>query len=489
LFGEWASLAEDLRDSPYEERVLLLDALDRLCLNVDAYPEDLKETIRASVEMLEGSSQFEHLRRVVGSWDYILRASREALGREHTTVEQLAEHAITDFSLYVSQLDWLLGGDAHQAFAFGEALGMRDEGGTWIKVLVEQWLQKPKDDRFIGGYFRGAKQLRGEEWLEKILDTWADTPALGTLVGLVTWRAIATDRAARRLGTLMRRGQIPAEFLGTLVYGFWAKELNVDTVVGLVDSTIHDVSAGAAIARLAFIAQYVKERPAAAAPMREYSFASLERAAGHLEGSMDVFYWKEVAESLVGEAPVEVCRAAIVALVASGESSMAVQDDARRILGLALREGGWPVFEQVLGPALGEFPQLSLILAGVSGETTPIADVDPTKLMGWIGEDPESRARMIANLTATRGEGLHSLTRAVLENWGHDTRVRAVIHARLRSGSWSGSAVNYLSELRAYAESLVDDDNINVRLWAREVLDELMLDIARESLEEEERAR
>jgi hypothetical protein len=312
------------------------------------------------------------------------------------------------------------------------------------------------------------------------------TPHLRGLIAIVTWRSQATPRSAERLAGLIRQGDTSPTFLGNLTYGYWARDLPLESIVDIVDAAKSREDPGAGPAALAFIEQYLETHRDELPRLSEQAFLTLESCIGRSLNAMDEHYWSSLAELLL---PIDLERLAALAVATlrnEPRESYSTRDEVVRALGIALDRGGWDLFERLVAPALLEEPILVLKLGWNLSDAGWFPLGEPAKSITWVEGDEEARLNIILQFTPVHGSPLPELTRRMLATWGTRNAVRASLSGRFMTGSWSGSTVLHYQKLRAEAVSWLGDVEPNVQKWAKEIVEHLDRNIIRETKEEEE---
>jgi hypothetical protein len=486
-YGErWLEVARKYIVAPYDVRKPVHDAL----LHVLAFESEslgnLGATARELIKGLAGASDEDRIKGIVGSWPYQAKLVEGTRGPTDEEISSLAKEASSDPERFLPFMEWLTSGDAHAGFSFGYQLGLIDKASRWREPILSRWTSGAKDDRFIGGYFKGVRDRVGEERLEQELDSWAQVSALTTLVAVVSWRSLATPRSAQRLARLVRERQVPASFIGNLVYGYWARDLPQSSVEELLDAAESSGASGWGPATLGFLEEYLETHPNSVPHLKERAIRVLQACIGMKLNTMDEHYWGQLAGRILETDPERLATVAMDTIRREPDDSYSTRDEVVRVLGMALSRMGWGLFERVVAPALIDEPILAIRLGGIEGDPGWFPRDEPEKAVEWAERDERSRLTILLRLTPVHGTALPEITRRILARWGEDRAVRSSLSARFISGAWVGSAVIRLRGLHQEASSWLEDPEANVRSWASELLRMIEADITRESREEEE---
>lgn len=486
LLNRWAPLARRLLEEPFEVRKRLLDVVEWQLRHGN--PTDEERVILEELEReLSGSSFSDRLRRVVGAWDYELELA--GLGDGQEAIRELAAYSLENIPELEAELPWLQSGEANSGFSFGKELGVKDEASVLLPILLRYWENGISDDRFVTGYLAGAKEQRGTEWLEQSLDSWASDPEKSLLVATATWRVLPTPRAARRLVRLIEGGSLAPSFLGHLVWGFWARDLPPDEVGELVAAASEDKSRPAVFARLAFLEQYIMQKPEALGELRAAADLTLRESASHAFGTMDGHRWHRLAEVALADNPVEMARLGVFLAQKAAQGTGRVDGEASQLVSTAITktdiDGQAEILEEVLGPALESTPGLMWVLESPF-ERDLLDRLDPELVANWVERDVEARLRLVVYAVAVGGQPLAGLARSLLVRFGDREDVRTALGATFGTGGWVGSEADWIEGKLRQLEQWTRDPHPNIRRWAAELMADYRRRLDRARLLEEE---
>ena len=129
-------------------------------------------------------------------------------------------------------------------------------------------------------------------------------------------------------------------------------------------------------------------------------------------------------------------------------------------------------------------------LFSTAAEKGTLTFIPREKIWEWIDEDVENRAWYFAyrlvSKTLSAGEWQDSLVRAFLVGYGDREDVRRNLRANYSTESWTGERSLHLeSKKNKLLRIKEDEDNVKVKQWLNEFIDELEEDIERARIEEE----
>lgn len=486
LLDRWASMVRRLLGEPFDVRKELLEVVVWHLRH--GSPTDEERTILERLEAeLSGDSFSDRLRRVVGSWDYEFEVAGLGDGRE--AMKELAAHSLENLNELEAELPWLLGGSANSGFPFGKELGASDGSAALLSVLLDHWSGGVPDDRFFTGYLAGARESRGTDWLEEELDAWAADPSKSLLVAATTWRVLPTPRAARRIAQLIEDGSLPLSLLERLVWGFWARDLQPDDVSNLIAAASSDKSKPAIFARLAFLEQYLWQKPEELRRLRTLAGQALREATDYDFGTMDGHRWHRLAETTFADDPVAMACLGLLLAQKAAEGAGRADREARQALSTAISTANASeqakILEEILGPALESIPGLMWVLESPF-ERGLLDQINPKSVAGWVEQDTETRLRLVAYAVPVGGQPLAGLARLLLVRFGDREDVRSALGATFGTGGWVGSEADWIEGKIRQLDGWVHDPHPNVHRWAAELRDSYQRRLDRARLLEEE---
>jgi hypothetical protein len=485
LVDDWVELVSGCTTSPFDVRKPFLKIVRWRLEHADGLPKAAVDRLSRLEAALAGHSLGDELYRVVGSWWHELMEGN--FKDQETAIARLAQHAVSEPENFEEHLDWLFSDQANSGFEFGKELGRLDTRDRWFTPLVARFKSGGGDDRFVTGYLCGAKIRKGEEWLEGQLDQWAQEPELQPLVGPTTRRALSTDRATRRLAMMVRDKRLPALYL-RLLAGSWARQVSPEAIIELVQAVVADKSHEAVSGCLEFLTLYIKEHPESLERLHSLVKGVLDDIIRHQFSTMDGFYWRVLTEMLLPASLIEVAALCVNAAYHAARTHHLVDNHVRQVLSEVARVGGWRVFEDVLGPALIENPQIlwTLDLSLFEGRSL-LLDYDPLLMVTWIEKDVAHRLSIILPAVPVGGKPLADPARALLVRWGDREDVRSYLTATFFTGAWIGPETAWLSTKLDEAQSWLKDPDPHVWAWAGELVEAIQKQREQARIHEEER--
>lgn len=464
LVVQWSDLARRFVGAPFSVRAKLLEVAEWRLDHSEGLSQVALATLTHLASDLAGISFEDRLKRSVGLHEYEAISSR---ADQRDLIKDLAREMIATPQLVESNLSWLLGGEANSSLALGRDLGELDTGMELLPLVMSRMADNGADDRLASGYLLGVANRLGAAWLEKELDA-LETQGLTRLVAAIIWRSGSNDGAARRLARLISSGRIQGNLLLNFSMGSWSHNLSAEALRELLTAGKEHPIPESAAARLLILEQYLGKYPERVSAFSDLIFEVLEQTAGVRVTAMDSYEWKHLAERVVAKDPVRI--ASICLAVYIDEKPVGRTEDIRSVLDKALELGGWPVFEQVIAPAILASPILTWQLDSPFRATSVFTVLAENRLIEWIGNDVDSRLPLVAQRAKPFGKPLAGLARTLLINWGERDDVKSAMAASFGTGTWWGPESNWIrgqmDELSAWAL----DEDPKISAWARDLL-------------------
>lgn len=464
LTSEWVGVARRLTDAPFELRKPVLSAIGRrLRINGDL-SEETRRDLNELEECLEGPEFGDRLRRIASEWDF--KSMRYGPESDLDPLGDLVADILEDPDCLAGEINWLFSGEAAGAAALGYRLGEEDESDVLIETILEAWSSDCSDPSFASGYLVGSADRRGRDWLEDFLDRRSEDERFAWLVAATTHRAGPSEQGVDRLERMMVSGLIPGRFVGRLVSGGWAIELEWTHLDRLLEASREDRSENAIRGRTFLLAQYLRENPGISSGAIPSVESVLVEAAGISQDVMAAHHWRELADFLVEDRPLLVAE-----LCVKRAEDDVLPEEFSRALSEAIDHGGWRVFEKVIGPAIEEHPQVLWSLENPFSGGNVLAQFDATRLIEWAEECPDDRLRQVAHSAPVDSMSSSPLAVELLRRHGNREDVTSALAASFGTGSFVGSEVSWLREKIEQLKEWREADDPNIQTWAERLME------------------
>lgn len=427
--------------------------------------------IRALLVSLTGPTWFDRLRRWAGPRAF---AEYEQDGDDVTAsspvpdaTDQLVNEVIADPALLNEDVwRWLKSAAAANAWPFAERLGRNDGDGLWLSMVYNPDTLR-HNAPLLAGYLYGHAAVRSVEWYHNTLEHLSnDFPECADVMAGMTIRGHASERGARDVIELVRRGAIDKRRLSEFAWGTWPDVLPRDTYHDLVVLASDTVSVDTIEGVLMLVANRLCKHLEDRVLLAPVAWSLLEHVDLIKDLAGDLFAWTTVAEMFLPDDP---ARLAGILLGWAGWASIAVFTSTRAasVLASATKAAPrevWVRVRPVLYPDGGVAGRAHYALRGWYITLFDVNDVlTAARAYG------ESGAALTAWLCPMAGTVLPPLARALLEqlNTG-DQRVGAMLQSAFLTDEEPYNMGWYESKL-SIVEQWINDVSLSVSEWARDV--------------------
>ena len=419
-------------------------------------------------------------------------------------IEELAQQAVENVELVKSNMGWLVINEAQNCARFGYELAKRDEGFSFLPLLLEAQKQSGKINNitFLGGYFRALFEKYQQEW-ERQFDLLMSDPELFKLVAELTWRSGLTDKSVLRMLELIKRGISDKSHFQMLRGNI--RELSVSTITTVAEFLLdcNDAYSVSILLQL-YDSYYIRSESKPSLP-EQITFKMLIHPSligknePYRRNSMDDFNWSLVAKKFINDYPARSLELAENMLEHFEEEGSIVNTYSKyameiidsitsryplevwelitRFIGPPMDTRAWHITRWLRGSDLFDNTEGSLRMIPLD------------QIWEWVEIDVEKRARYLASFVPNRlfrKEGKVCLAREVLCQYGNREDVRHSFAANYSTEGWSGPAsLHYQTKKQQLLDFRKDEDNPNVKLWIDEYTASLDRQIEREKIEEE----
>lgn len=440
-----------------------------------------------SVEELEGLEQLHSVFKDSSLGSRLQQHVAQApLDREEQTdLIPLAEELASDSSALAEHWPWLTSGDASDAWRLGLALAAVDQEG----YLAEKLPVMPgsgRDLRLVCGYISARRQALGDEWYDGWMASQSKRdPIPLVLLFEVAWRCGATSSVALMLEEVISNEPVSPEIVGRLGFGRWGENLPADVlerVLRAMAQTGHPDTA------IAILMNRMKSSPDEASRWKPLGLELVTDPSNIRSRQMTNYYWKEVAGTLVGEYARDIAEAILRGHQNqdSGTTWLLAYSEAAKVLGLCVEKdptGVWRAIQPYLSSRL-EAERFSI------GFPRDVFDrIPPDDIGGWMADQPEDRAIIVAKLSSGDVSNDQTLASIVLGQFGENEMVSDAFFSKYISGTWRGPASSRWSQLAHSLDEVAGrTDLVKLRRWAQKYAGVLrrMEEDARRREEEEE---
>ena len=423
-------------------------------------------------------------------------------------IETLARQAAANHCLLESELDWLVTSEAKKGYQFGQELGKKDDKFSFLPTLLDAQRNADRNasTAFLAGYFRAIFDSAPALWETK-LDALIDDRQLNRLIPELTSKTGLTDRAARRILNLAKKGIITIDDFKNFTYAEAIKNLSEEVfnawIVFLL--SLSDRSA-VSFALKIYYRYYVLQKPAPALQcdltFQLLSHSSLfEQSGAHEFDDMIDFSWTEIAKVFLQYYPDKSLELVKPMLAHFGENGtiVGVSSETCLVLDAITEEYSAQVWEQVSG-LLEQRTHFSRITnleqwlreGGFSDRETAIPALmrmPRQRIWEWVDADTKNRAWYLTPCVPkplSPEEWKTSLAREVLGRYGSRREVRGALIGNYLTDTWLGPPSVHYQEKQDYLSQIRNiEDNENIIDWIDEFVEGLNGVIRDEKIQEE----
>lgn len=517
-------IREDLADLRREEWIddqpIIRAAVSLLEFDSEQLEEldDEREHWEDFVQRLTEASFERKLRRYAGQ---SLVSDRDSY---QDKLAELAEDSINHPEKLEDEMSWLVTTDPNQArlHDFGNEVGQRDTEFQFLDAILDA--VRDADNRsvaFLSGYLAGLPD-RFDDRREAVLNQVERDEDLQPLLMDLIRTSGMTNADAKRIIDGLRSGTIdPAQVRGLELGGVSRKieeptfeELcryllytypNDGSQLGRLRTFLHRVLEllpgvkgetdaddgqvpGALVLLPVFFQYYVYPDDGRILP-RELTLDLLldpvftEGGDNRQIGGQAAHHWKEIAKAVVQQYPDARDELVTEILANFGDREVMVGHN-REVTDLLEQlfveepDEMWPMIAQVLADRDSRSVMLCQWLSGTLFDSdAPITAVDTTQLWGWVDEDQDERAALLASAvpaTFTPEEERSSLAREVLSRYGDVEGVFEAVSGNYGTESWWGPASEHYQQKKERLQALKQNEtDRNVISWVNQELADL----------------
>ena len=427
-------------------------------------------------------------------------------------VLRLCSEVLEKNDLLLSELDWLLSGEAKNAFQFGVLLGEGDKDNKLLPQIETRWLSKPspRDNLFFGGFLAGVFKRDISHWENIASNLLSKTEIVNDVFSLI-WRSGMSDLIASQLLELSLSGSIQANRFRIFVYGGILRQFPLSVLRQLLNQLIKTARQdnSDADAALDIIQSRLRTNPEDSKELIGLLEAILN-SSEFIDGvgtyqsnnTMRDYHWNLGAKMLLKLCPEQAFILACKAIQTFGNKG-SITDGYRpqttEFLNEVLKKQPEKLWFYV-APRFEKTNKLPYELLqwlrgdsrnGTHDEQTGFGGIPPEVILKWIDVNIEERAVLIAQYCQPKineqGESPVMLARLILEKYGSRKDVRNALHANFFTCVFSGPASAYYQNNLEYAVKLKGkESNEFVKLWLQEEIESLATMVQHEIDKEEQ---
>jgi len=499
-----------LSSYPWIDRDKLLKiVLEIIHYNGEKLPENILKDWISLRDELTGSSFSDLLKRYVGmdlSEDYFHDGEHYNTKWVESKIRELAEKVIANPNLLEPEYSWLTTDRAKRGYQFGYELGKLDTNFSLLEKLIDK--QRKTDSNgtiyFLGGYFKALFERNTSLWENK-LELLSKDHFLGKFIPELTWRSGITDRAAKRILSMAKKGKIDINNFGIFRFGGVVKQISESVFIEWIKFLLRDSSGlGTVIALGLFHFYYVYGEKDKVLPKNLTLDLLLHSAfwdnpKNAPRDQLTEYDWEKTADTLIDQFPETQNLLADKIIEFFGDKRSIAggfHSTVQKLLMQIVKRNPkvlWRKITKYLGPPIDERAfHLKEWLRGKSftpRRSGALELFNPEDIWKWVEENMKTRASYLA--TFVPPYLFHStekvcLARELLVKYGNREDVRRNFSANYFSEGWTGpGSIHYMNKKKELLEFRKNETNKSVIKWINEYLEELEWHIRREKIEEE----
>lgn len=469
--------------------------------------DDLDAEVVARLEGIDGKITGEtfasKLRRFVllGNWDDLHKEDGELSCEFDMIMQDLAREAVETPRLLFSEIAGVVEGDGMFLSRFGYELGKEDGKQVLLSGIIDEYGKRcgKANPSLLGGYLCAAHECDANGWEEIVLGLLSED-RIGPLIVDVIWRSGLTAKVVKELVEACKEGTIEPDTLAVLAHSGRLSEIEgsaVHTLSDFLAGSGRPVCAWAAVCLL--YGFYLHGKKQDVLP-EEIILRALTNKTLFEEGAKrdSEYYWHELASKLVDQCDERrrtllkylfevICESD--SLFATSHSS--ISKTIMKCIEIDPDEA-WDIMCSVMGDGDGIAGlRIRLWLSPTSfgeDEKGPILLFRREAILEWVEEKPCGRAEFVAEIApkTIESEGIHSLARELLIQYGDNEEVRCSLFRHFWGGGWCGSRAGYYRRKRDTARKWLENEKEpRVVSWVKEYIRILGKDMELAEIEEE----
>jgi hypothetical protein len=489
--------------APSSSKALTKKVIQTLRFSQTRLSEHATDRLTALRDKLSGTDFSSLLRRYTGFVDWTASIEKDAETQISEKIKDLARQAVKSPERLINELPWATSTEAENSYVFGIEVGKLDPTHTLVPTLLDAYRRR-SDRGFLGllaGYLKPAYDSDRPFW-EQTLDLMASDTALAPLVSETTWRTGVTERAGRRILELARRAIVGLEDFNLWNFGAEVVNLPADVLNEWVRYLLEHEARPARMVGLGLFYRYYAGIPNPRPIPHELGKQVLLHPDFFNQdhhGNMHEFYWAELANRLIAQQPkfgVTLLEGVLKQWTSHQASFGVTPNRAAGVLYKAVQgqpSRAWKVIAKLVKNV--HSTRSFFIMHWLQGYTEFLADqpfnafmyIKFSDVADWVDKARESRSRFLASfvpkyLTEPHG----TFTRAFMERYGEDEKVRKTLIANLSTESFSGEASAHYEDTRKQMKALrTRESDTNVKRFLDEYIELLDKRIEHSKISEE----
>jgi len=498
------STLEDLANDPQLDIPELLSVIRRATRRGSEHDSEVIDRLRVIDQSLEGRDFSSKLRRYVKyvTTDDSYDDDFVRTDRLERKLDELAQEAMTNQTLLLKELEWLISVDSSAAYCLAYRIEKLDSENKLLPTLIarQQALGDGATTTFLSGYLASIFERDSSTWESTIIEISA-VPVIQTQLIDLAFSSGMTDRIATQIVEACRNGTCNPARLQRAWFSHRLAAISASAFLDLVEVQLDDPGDLWINAVRMFHTYYLT--PDAERPLpEEEAFQLLTWPSAGSQGSArtDSYYWARLGIAFVTQYPERTWDffTAVLRFCAKEWSVLSDLDTSNEHLLTNILKSNpskaWECVSQVYSESnerarFGIQHWLSDGGHSLHDEGHgPIQFVPSETLFSWVDVDRDERADwLIGTLPKTMDASPRGrLTRDFVARYCEASEHYGTLWCRFHSGFWMGPSSDHYRGLRNKAhEWLAGEKNAAVIRWIDNYIEQLSADVSSAEIEEE----
>jgi hypothetical protein len=413
------------------------------------------------------------------------QAREEAEHRIVVRLEAFAERVLKTPELLEAEWEWLLEEKAWgKVVRWIEILGRMDQELVLEPVFRQRAETSSTTMMWLSLYYLArARAAQDPLFVDERLSVLRASGAPPLQIFDLLFRVGYNSERLNLMRSLFESGELPPAFINQLAYNPWGP--NIPPLEALQLAKAAATAGKHAGAVIPFISNYLFQTKTAVPLFRDLALTLLLVAEVKPEMEDPIFNWSRLALTYVEEAPIPIARAAVLQIANQGVRH---EDDLVDVIQRAWQVGDKEsLFNELFAEWLSTQDFGSSWYVQKALRQLPLSDLGTEFVVEWVATDPDTRARVVADVIGAPGgrpTALHTTLLERFEAYG----VGSAFSSSFMSGMFMGSFAEWTRSRLETAKLWLSDQSPAIRDWAQGLVSGLEEQLkSSERREEEER--
>jgi hypothetical protein len=506
LASEILNTIENLIDDPATDlRSVVSFIVDTLRFRSGNFSEETLEKINQLDAKLSGITLEQQINRYVlnSTWS----EERDEEIPEDQSIERrimdIAERANNEFEDFIPLIHKLTHTEGHKLYQFGLEIGRKDNARKFLQYILDSQCGEGKkgETQFIGGYLLALREASESDWETLIAKSLFDDK-FNEIAGQLIWRTGVNANILKKMLGAFAKGILKPSDFSVLRISKDTNNLDQSLMEEALFALLASDEKDALFIALEIADTLYNNKDVIRQIPRDIGFKLLTKSDLFTENldTIQGYNWGELSKKYIDTYPdrnLELFSLIMFNLknwrFMSPKSTSPFHAIAEKVARKNPTET-WEIIQIFLVDLKTD--QAHGILHWLEEERDfgersgirPLTYFPAEAVFGWIDENPETRAPVIARVAPKtldkNGDGF--ITRELLHRYGHMARVKSALFGNFYIDGWSGPASEHYRKKRDKARAWLNGEKSqNVIEWLEEHIDRLNSQIQSEEISEE----